>query len=59
MRAYDSAWTTISSGALESSNADLAAELTDMIVAQRAYQANSKVIQTANSLLSDLDQIIQ
>jgi len=50
---------TISAGALESSNVELASELTNMIVAQRAYQANSKVIQTADSLLSALDQIIQ
>ena len=50
---------TISSGSLEASNADLAAQLTDMIVAQRAYQANTKVIQTADGLLNDLDQIIQ
>ena len=50
---------TISAGALESSNVELASELTNMIVAQRAYQANSKVIQTADQLLSALDQIIQ
>ncbi len=50
---------SISSGALESSNVELASQLTDMIVAQRAYQANSKVIQTADNLLQSLDQIIQ
>jgi flagellar hook-basal body protein len=44
---------------LEASNVELADQLTDMIVAQRAYQANTKVIQTADGLLNDLDQIIQ
>ena len=50
---------TITSGALEASNVELASQLTDMIVAQRAYQANTKVIQAADSLLNSLDQIIQ
>jgi flagellar hook protein FlgE len=50
---------SISPGALESSNVELASQLTDMIVAQRAYQANSKVIQTADNLLQSLDQLIR
>ena len=48
---------TIVSGALEQSNVDIAEELTDMIVAQRAYQANTKVIRTADELLESLNQI--
>jgi flagellar hook protein FlgE len=50
---------TISSASLEASNVELANQLTDMIVAQRAYQANTKVISTADSLLNALDQIVQ
>lgn len=50
---------TISANSLESSNVELADQLTNMIVAQRAYQANTKVISTADQLLSDLDQILQ
>jgi flagellar hook protein FlgE len=50
---------TISSASLEASNVELANQLTDMIVAQRAYQANTKVISTADSLLNALDQILQ
>lgn len=50
---------SFSPGALESSNVELASQLTDMIVAQRAYQANTKVIQTADNMLQSLDQIIQ
>lgn len=41
-------------GALEQSNVDMASELTDMIVAQRDYTANSKVVQTASDLLDVL-----
>lgn len=50
---------TIASASLEASNVELADQLTDMIVAQRAYQANTKVISTADSLLSDLNQILR
>jgi flagellar hook protein FlgE len=58
-QASDSGVGTISSGALEASNVELARQLTDMIVAQRAYQANTKVISTADQLLSDLDAILR
>lgn len=50
---------TISPSTLEASNVELANQLTDMIVAQRAYQANTKVISTADTLLDDLDQILR
>ena len=42
--------------ALEQSNVDLAGEFTDLIVAQRSFQANSKVIQTISQTLQDLIQ---
>jgi flagellar hook protein FlgE len=42
---------SINSGALESSNVDIADELTDMIEAQRSYTANSKVFQTGTDLM--------
>jgi len=45
---------TLVSGALEQSNVDMASELTDMIVAQRDYAANSKVVQTSSDLLDVL-----
>jgi flagellar hook protein FlgE len=40
-------------GALEQSNVDIAHEFTQMILAQRGYQANSKSITTADELLVD------
>lgn len=44
----------IVSGALEQSNVDMANELTEMIIAQRDYTANSKSFQTGNELLDVL-----
>jgi flagellar hook protein FlgE len=41
-------------GTLEMSNVDLAAEFTAMIVAQRGFQANSRVISTSDEMLQDL-----
>lgn len=42
------------SGGLEMANVDLAAEFTDMIVTQRGFQANSRVITTSDSMLEEL-----
>jgi flagellar hook protein FlgE len=39
---------------LEMSNVDLAQEFTNLIIAQRGFQANSKVISTSDELLNDL-----
>ena len=43
---------TLSQGSLESSNVSTVEEIVQMVTGQRAYEANSKVIQTADSLLS-------
>jgi flagellar hook protein FlgE len=48
---------TLSAGALEMSNVDLAEEFTGLIVAQRGFQANSRVITTSDELLQDLVQL--
>lgn len=40
----------IQSGALEDSNVDLSEELVNMIIAQRSFQANAEVIQTADAV---------
>jgi flagellar hook protein FlgE len=53
----DSGVGTIAPSALESSNADLGEELTDLIVTQRIYSANTSVIQTADQMLQELTQI--
>ncbi len=45
---------SISSGQLEMSNVDIAAEFTDMIITQRGFQANSKSITTSDEMLQEL-----
>ena len=44
-------------GALEMSNVDLAQEFTSLIVAQRGFQANSRVITSSDEMLQDLVNI--
>jgi flagellar hook protein FlgE len=44
----------IMGGTLEMSNVDLASEFTNLIIAQRGFQANSKIISTSDELLNDL-----
>lgn len=45
---------TLQAGALEMSNVDLAEEFTNMIVTQRGYQSNSRIITTSDELLQEL-----
>lgn len=45
---------TLQAGALEMSNVDLSTEFTEMIIASRAYQANSRSITTSDEMLQEL-----
>ncbi|MGQ0825065.1 MAG: flagellar hook protein FlgE [Actinomycetota bacterium] len=45
---------TMAGGTVEMSNVDLAAEFTNLIVAQRGFQANSRVITASDEILQDL-----
>ena len=45
---------TIQSGFLEMSNVDLSEEFTEMIVAQRGFQATSRIITTSDEILQEL-----
>ena len=47
----------IIAGTLEMSNVDLAEQMTDMIVTERGFQANSKTIQTSDQMLQELLQL--
>ncbi|MCH9812749.1 MAG: flagellar hook-basal body complex protein [Epsilonproteobacteria bacterium] len=49
----------IQSSALEMSNVDLSRSLTQLIVVQRGYQANSKTITTSDQMLNTLLQLKQ
>ena len=48
---------TVSAATLEQSNVDIAGEFIKMIVVQRGYQANSKVISTTDEMLAQLMNI--
>lgn len=48
---------SVKTNSLEMSNVDLAKEFTEMIVAQRGYQANSRVISTSDEMLQELVNI--
>jgi flagellar hook protein FlgE len=50
---------TTEGGALEGSNVDITTQLTNMIETQRAYSSNAMVVQTADQMLSVIDQINQ
>jgi len=49
----------IVSGSLEASNVELSEEFIDLIAYQRAFQANSKTIQTADGLMQEVIQILR
>jgi flagellar hook protein FlgE len=51
--------TTIQSGALEQSNVDLSEEFTRMIVSQRGFQANARVITTSDTLLQEITNLVR
>jgi flagellar hook protein FlgE len=53
-RAGNAAVGTIQAGTLEMSNVDLAQEFTNLILAQRGFQANSRIITSSDEMLQDL-----
>ena len=51
------AFGNVKSGVLEGSNVDLASEFADMVVSQRAIEANSRVFTTTNEILQTLSAL--
>jgi flagellar hook protein FlgE len=49
----------VTAGALEASTVDLANEFTKMIITQRAFSANTRVITTSDEMLDELTRIIR
>jgi flagellar hook protein FlgE len=45
---------TLTPGTLEMSNVDLSSEFTNMIITQRGFQANSRIITTSDEMLQEL-----
>lgn len=50
---------TVQQGSLESSNVDVVTEMVNLIVAQRAYELNSKAVSTSDTMLSDIANMKQ
>lgn len=48
---------TIQQGFLETSNVNVVEEITNLITAQRAYEMNSKVIETSDQMMSTLNNV--
>ncbi|TFC04211.1 flagellar hook protein FlgE [Cryobacterium mannosilyticum] len=48
---------SLSGGALEMSNVDLSQEFTNLIVAQRGFQANARIITTSDEVLQELTNL--
>lgn len=48
---------TLAVGFLESSNVDLSTEFANMIVAQRGFQANSRIVTVSDEVLQELVQL--
>jgi len=48
---------SLSSGLLEMSNVDLSQEFTNLIVAQRGFQANARIITTSDEVLQELTNL--
>jgi flagellar basal-body rod protein FlgG len=53
----DPGFGTLEQGALENSNVDVVTEITNLIQAQRAYEMNSKVIQSGSDMLTTISQV--
>ena len=50
---------TLQQGYLENSNVDVVSEFVQMILAQRAYESNSKVIKTADDMYSQINNMVR
>jgi len=50
---------TLSGASIEQSNTDIATEFSKMIVTQQAYSANTRVMSTAQTMMSDLLNVIR
>ena len=50
---------TLQQGYLENSNVDVVAEFVQMILAQRAYESNSKVVRVADDMYSQINNMVR
>jgi flagellar hook protein FlgE len=50
---------SLNPGSLEMSNVDLTSQFADMIVTQRGFQANARIITTTDSMLEELVNLVR
>lgn len=50
---------SVNSGFLEQSNVDISSEFTNLIVTQRGFEANTKIVTTVNTMLQDVINMVQ
>ena len=50
---------TLQQGYLENSNVDVVGAFVQMVLAQRAYESNSKVITAANDMYSEVNNMVK
>ncbi|HEU5341414.1 flagellar basal-body rod protein FlgG [Edaphobacter sp.] len=50
---------TLQQGYVENSNVDVVGEFVQMILAQRAYESNSKVVHVADNMYSEINNLVQ
>lgn len=55
----DSGFGTLSQGMLEQSNVNMVQEMTNLVLAQRAYQLNARVLQAADQVLDTINNLRQ
>ncbi|MBI1273658.1 MAG: flagellar basal-body rod protein FlgG [Alphaproteobacteria bacterium] len=53
----DAGYGKLVQGSLETSNVNIVSEITDLITAQRAYEMNSRVIRSADDMLTTISQM--
>jgi flagellar basal-body rod protein FlgG len=53
----DAGFGTLLQGSLESSNVDLVAEMSNLMVAQRAYQLNARILQASDQILDTINNL--
>ena len=57
MKANTGSVGAINAGALEAANVDISEEMTDLIVAQRAYSTNAKVVTTVDEMMEETTRL--
>lgn len=53
----DAGFGTVTQGYIEGSNVDLVSEMSTLVLAQRAYQLNARVLQASDQILDTINNL--